>query len=124
MSIAFAPGDLVYARGREWVALPSPDADTLCLRPLSGAEADAQLIHPALEREPVRPARFELPSPAQTPATLPFCVSRRSAGAPARRPCEVVAMPEIILAHRRATARSQAARLPPRRTRWEPWHRT
>jgi hypothetical protein len=67
MSIpAFAPGDLVYARGREWVALPSPDADALCLRPLSGAETDVQLIHPALEREAMRPARFELPSPAQT----------------------------------------------------------
>jgi hypothetical protein len=48
----FAPGDLVYARGREWVALPSADDEILCLRPLSGTEADAQLIHPALEREP------------------------------------------------------------------------
>jgi hypothetical protein len=48
------------------VALPSPDADALCLRPLSGAEADVQLIHPALEREPVRSARFELPRLTQT----------------------------------------------------------
>src|SRR5258706_9664073 len=63
MTAMFAPGDLVYARGREWVALPSPDDDTLCLRPLSGAEADVQLIHPALEREPVRPARFAIPTP-------------------------------------------------------------
>jgi hypothetical protein len=37
-------------RDQKWVALPSPDADALCLRPLSGAEADVQLIHPALER--------------------------------------------------------------------------
>ena len=66
MTAMFAPGDLVYARGREWVALPSPDDDTLCLRPLSGAEADVQLIHPALEREPVRPARFALPSTGET----------------------------------------------------------
>ena len=66
MTAMFAPGDLVYARGREWVALPSPDDDTLCLRPLSGAEADVQLIHPALEREPVRPARFALPTANQT----------------------------------------------------------
>jgi hypothetical protein len=58
----FAPGDLVLARGREWVTLPSTDAETLYLRPLSGAEADMQIIHPALEREPVRPARFALPS--------------------------------------------------------------
>jgi superfamily II DNA or RNA helicase len=57
----FAPGDLVYARGREWVAMPSPEADWLCLRPLSGAEADIQFLRPELERDPVRPARFGLP---------------------------------------------------------------
>jgi superfamily II DNA or RNA helicase len=62
MTLPFAPGDLVHARGREWVALPSPDGETLCLRPLAGAEANVQLIHPALEREPVRPARFALPA--------------------------------------------------------------
>jgi len=62
MTTVFAPGDLVYARGREWVALPSLDEDTLCLRPLAGAETDVQVIHPALEREPVRPARFALPT--------------------------------------------------------------
>lgn len=61
MNPQFAPGDLVYARGREWVAMPSPEAEWLCLRPLSGAEADIQFLHPELEREPVRPARFELP---------------------------------------------------------------
>ena len=61
MTTMFAPGDLVFARGREWVTLPSPDDETLCLRPLSGAEADVQVIHPALEREPVRPARFAAP---------------------------------------------------------------
>jgi superfamily II DNA or RNA helicase len=62
MTDSFAPGDLVYARGREWVTLPSPDDETLYLRPLSGAEADVQIIHPALEREPVRPARFAMPT--------------------------------------------------------------
>src|SRR5579883_1267599 len=61
MTVAFAPGDLVYARGREWVALPSPDGEPLRLRPLSGAEADIQVLLPALEREPVRPARFDIP---------------------------------------------------------------
>ena len=61
MTAAFSPGDLVYARGREWVALPSPDEEILCLRPLSGSEADVQFLHPALEREPVRHARFEMP---------------------------------------------------------------
>jgi superfamily II DNA or RNA helicase len=61
MSIQFAPGDLVFARGREWVAMPSPEVDWLCLRPLSGAEADIQYLRPELERDPVRPARFGLP---------------------------------------------------------------
>lgn len=58
---SFAPGDLVHARGREWIALPSPEPEWLCLRPLSGTEADAQLLHPKLEREPVRPSRFDRP---------------------------------------------------------------
>lgn len=68
MTSKFAPGDLVFARGREWVTLPSLDSDTLYLRPLSGAEADVQLIDPALEREAVRPAQFALPSENE-PAT-------------------------------------------------------
>jgi hypothetical protein len=63
MSGMFSPGDLVFARGREWVALPSPDEETLRLRPLTGAEADIQVILPALEREPVMPATFGLPEP-------------------------------------------------------------
>jgi len=65
MTAEFSPGDLVYARGREWVALPSPDDEMLCLRPLSGSEADLQFLHPALEREPVRHARFEMPDLTQ-----------------------------------------------------------
>src|ERR1700747_1167227 len=65
MTAAFSPGDLVYARGREWVALPSPDEEILCLRPLSGSEADVQLLDAALEREPVRHARLETPDPRQ-----------------------------------------------------------
>src|SRR4051794_29541602 len=63
MTSAFSPGDLVYARGREWVALPSPNEEMLCLRPLSGSEADVQFLHPELEREPVRHTRFEMPDP-------------------------------------------------------------
>jgi len=58
---AFAPGDLIRARGREWVSLPSPSPDLLCLRPLTGSEADIQILDPALELEPVVPARFDLP---------------------------------------------------------------
>src|SRR5262249_4179891 len=65
MTALFAPGDLVFARGREWVALPSPDDQIPGLRPPAGAEADVQVIDPALEREPVRPARFALPAVEQ-----------------------------------------------------------
>jgi superfamily II DNA or RNA helicase len=61
MNGAFAPGDLVQARGREWVVLPSPETEWLCLRPLSGGEADVQLLHPALETEPIRHAVFDMP---------------------------------------------------------------
>ena len=61
MNSTFSPGDLVFARGREWVALPAPNEEILCLRPLSGGEADVQFLDPALEREPVRHAHFELP---------------------------------------------------------------
>lgn len=62
MTPAFSPGDLVRARGREWVALPSTDAAWLYLRPLAGNETDVQLIDPSLEVEEVRPARFDLPT--------------------------------------------------------------
>jgi superfamily II DNA or RNA helicase len=62
-AVRFSPGDLVEARGREWVVLPSPDDAILNVRPLSGSEADAQRIVLALEVNPVRPARFAPPTP-------------------------------------------------------------
>ncbi len=62
MMEAFSPGDLVRSRGREWVVLPSPGNDWLRLRPLSGSEADVQVLLPDLEREPVRAAHFDLPA--------------------------------------------------------------
>jgi superfamily II DNA or RNA helicase len=61
MSATISPGDLIQARGREWIALPSSELEWLYLRPLSGSESDVQILYPALEREPIRPARFELP---------------------------------------------------------------
>ena len=61
MSATISPGDLIYARGREWVALPSSEIEWLYLRPLSGSESDIQILSPELERESVRPARFDLP---------------------------------------------------------------
>jgi superfamily II DNA or RNA helicase len=64
MSTTFSPGDLVRARGREWVAMPAPQEHLLKLRPLSGTESDATLLDPRLELSPVEPARFDLPSDA------------------------------------------------------------
>ena len=65
MTLSVSPGDLVYARGREWVALPPPSDNWIALRPLSGTEADIQLFCPVLERETIRPAVFALPSVEQ-----------------------------------------------------------
>ena len=62
--MSFAPGDLVRARGREWVALPSLQDGILALRPLSGGENDTVILDPALELLPVEPARFDLPADA------------------------------------------------------------
>ena len=71
MTAAFSPGDLVYARGREWVALPSPDEELLCLRPLSGSEADLEIYvgmrakiraHVLLRRARVNEVGFEIVS--------------------------------------------------------------
>ena len=64
MSLSFAPGDLVRARGREWVALPTSRSDLLALRPLSGNENDTVFLDPRLELESVEPARFDLPEDA------------------------------------------------------------
>lgn len=64
MTVNIAPGDLVRARGREWVALPSPREGILALRPLSGSENDTVILDPSLEIQPVAAARFDLPADA------------------------------------------------------------
>ncbi len=64
MTVNFAPGDLVRARGREWVALPAPKDGLLALRPLSGSEGDTVILDPSLELLPVETARFDLPENA------------------------------------------------------------
>ena len=63
MSVRFKPGDLVRARGREWVVLPETRPDLMKLRPLGGAEDDATLIYLPLEPEPPVAATFDLPNP-------------------------------------------------------------
>ena len=66
MTVNFAPGDLVRARGREWVALPSSARRRSGSPPLSGGENDAVILDPELEILPVEPARFDLPADAAT----------------------------------------------------------
>ncbi|MCY4080257.1 MAG: helicase-related protein [Caldilineaceae bacterium] len=61
--VQFKPGNLVKARGREWVVLPETRPDILKLRPLGGAEEDATLIYLPLEPEIPALATFDLPDP-------------------------------------------------------------
>jgi hypothetical protein len=42
----FSPGELVHARGREWIVLGAGDA--LRLRPLTGSEQEAETLIPEL----------------------------------------------------------------------------
>ena len=65
-AVAYKPGDLVKARGREWVVLPEKRADLVKLRPLGGSEDDATLIYLPLEPEPPIAASFDLPHPTKT----------------------------------------------------------
>lgn len=60
----FVPGALVRARGREWVVLPGGGAGVLRLRPLSGSEEDAALIHTELEPD-IAAASFPWPTAEQ-----------------------------------------------------------
>ncbi len=58
----FQPGDLVQARGREWVVLPGTRDNLLRLRPLGGSDDDSTLIYIPLEPIPPTPATFGLPN--------------------------------------------------------------
>lgn len=61
----FQTGDLVRARGREWIVLARPGDGLLRVRPLSGSEEDAIDILPSLESEPPAAASFGLPTTDQ-----------------------------------------------------------
>jgi superfamily II DNA or RNA helicase len=61
----FNPGNLVRARGREWVVQSGSDADWLRLRPLGGSDDDIIALIPDLEWKPVESAIFPLPDPGQ-----------------------------------------------------------
>lgn len=59
----FMPGNLVRARGREWVVQSESRRDWLRLRPLGGADDDIIALIPELELQPVEPATFPWPKP-------------------------------------------------------------
>ena len=59
----FTIGNLVRARGREWVVQPDSKQDWLRLRPLGGADSDIIALIPELEFQPVEPATFPWPNP-------------------------------------------------------------
>ncbi len=60
MSLTYAVGSLVKARGREWVVQPGSEEDFLILQPLGGRREDVTGLHTALER--VESATFPLPT--------------------------------------------------------------
>src|ERR1017187_5919517 len=61
MTVAYAPGSLVTARGREWVVLPDSEPDMLVLRPLAGTDEEVAAVFPSLED--VAQASFPPPVP-------------------------------------------------------------
>ena len=62
----YMPGNLVRARGREWVVQSDSERDWLRLRPIGGADDDIVALIPSLEFEPVEPAIFPWPDPERT----------------------------------------------------------
>lgn len=61
---SFSPGELIHARGREWIVLNGGDA--LRIRPLTGSEHEIETIVPELEVSPVRHAAFDPPDISRT----------------------------------------------------------
>jgi len=59
------PGNLVHARGREWVVQNESTESWLKLRPLGGTDDDIISLIPKLEFDPVKPATFPWPDPEQ-----------------------------------------------------------
>jgi len=55
------PGNLVHARGREWVVLPESTEELLLVRPVGGLDEEVTGILPAIE--PVASSSFPLPGP-------------------------------------------------------------
>ncbi|MGP3792507.1 helicase-related protein [Pseudomonas sp. B392_1p] len=61
----FLPGNLVRARGREWVVQTDSQPDWLRLRPLGGTDEDIVSLIPELEPTAVESATFPWPDPTR-----------------------------------------------------------
>lgn len=59
----FAPGNMVRARGRDWIVQSGSDERLLCLRPLTGASDERAYLLPALEE--VKASTFDSPDPTR-----------------------------------------------------------
>ncbi len=57
----FNPGNLVHARGRDWVVQSGSTKELLCLRPLTGSSDSLTYLVPSLEPEAICEARFPYP---------------------------------------------------------------
>lgn len=64
-NLIYSPGNLISARGREWVVLTGSTAESLRVRPVTGSDDDQTVIHLPIEPEPVREARFPVPDATQ-----------------------------------------------------------
>lgn len=64
-NLDFMPGNLVRARGREWVVQSDSQPDWLRLRPLGGSDEDIIALIPDLELQAVESAIFPLPDPTR-----------------------------------------------------------
>lgn len=58
----FNPGNLVHARGRDWVVQSGSSNELLSLRPLTGSSDSLTYLVPSLEVEPIREASFPYPN--------------------------------------------------------------
>jgi hypothetical protein len=59
----YRPGQLVSARGRDWVVLPANQSGLLRLRPLAGGDAEEAGVFVPADQEPIRSAEFPKPDP-------------------------------------------------------------
>jgi superfamily II DNA or RNA helicase len=61
--MSFSPGNIVSARGREWIVLPQSSDELVLVRPIGGAEEESTGILTALET--VAAAEFAAPDPSR-----------------------------------------------------------